>query len=216
MNYKHIIWDWNGTLVDDAWLCVDIMNKILLSYGLPLISLSDYRKHFVFPVKEYYQHLGFDFNQFPFEQCGLDFIDAFKKRQFEARLFKNTANILRVLHKQGVFHHVLSANHQNVLIQTIKHFKINNFFQNICGLNHYYATSKIDVGKKLLLAIPCKKKYILVVGDTIHDYEVAQSLNLDCVLVAHGHNNKERLQQTRAPVVSSLLGVGNFLGVRIN
>ena len=27
--YRHIIWDWNGTLLDDAWLCVEILNEIL-------------------------------------------------------------------------------------------------------------------------------------------------------------------------------------------
>ena len=216
MNYKHIIWDWNGTLVDDAWLCVNIMNKILSAYKLPLISLDDYRKHFVFPVKKYYQHLGFNFNQHPFEKCGLDFIDAFKKRKFEANLFKNTKNILRALHQRGVYSHVLSANHQEVLIKTIEHFKINHFFKNVCGLNHYYATSKIEVGEKLLDLIPVKKHCILVVGDTVHDYEVAQSLGLDCILVSHGHNNRGRLQKTSAKVVASLLELGDFLDIHIN
>ena len=213
MNYKHIIWDWNGTLVDDAWLCVDIMNKILFSYGLPLISLSDYRKHFVFPVKKYYRHLGFNFNKHPFERCGLDFIDAFKKRKFEARLFKNSKNVLSELRQKGVSHHILSANHQSVLMQTIEYFQMSSFFENICGLNHYYATSKVDVGGKLLLSIPCKKKHVLVVGDTIHDYEVAESLGLDCLLISHGHNAKERLQQTQANVVADFFELAKFLGV---
>ena len=213
MIYKHIIWDWNGTLVDDAWLCVDIMNKILLSYKLPLITLSDYRQHFVFPVKKYYQHLGFNFNQHPFERCGLDFIGAFKKRKLEALLFQNTKCLLNELRQRGVSHHILSANHQKVLLETIQYFKINYLFENICGLNHYYATSKIDVGKKLLNSIPDNKKHILVVGDTVHDYEVARSLRLDCLLVSHGHNNKKRLQKTKAVVVDSLFEVGVFLGI---
>ncbi|NCY21717.1 HAD family hydrolase, partial [bacterium] len=33
--YRHLIWDWNGTLLDDAWLCREIMNGQLRRRGLP-------------------------------------------------------------------------------------------------------------------------------------------------------------------------------------
>ena len=33
--YAHVIWDWNGTLLDDAWLCVDVMNGVLRAHDLP-------------------------------------------------------------------------------------------------------------------------------------------------------------------------------------
>ena len=42
MKYKNIIWDWNGTIVDDAFLFVDIMNKTLQKHNLPLINLKEY------------------------------------------------------------------------------------------------------------------------------------------------------------------------------
>ena len=60
MKYQHIIWDWNGTLLNDAWLFVDIMNGVLSNRKLPLITVDDYRKLFCFPVKDYYKKLGFD------------------------------------------------------------------------------------------------------------------------------------------------------------
>ena len=42
MKYKHIIWDWNGTLVNDLTLCVDLLNVSLEKRGLPLISEDNY------------------------------------------------------------------------------------------------------------------------------------------------------------------------------
>ena len=69
MKYKHIIWDWNGTLIDDAWLCVEILNNILEKRGLNAITIDDYREHFTFPVRDYYVKLGFDFSVEPFEVC---------------------------------------------------------------------------------------------------------------------------------------------------
>ena len=60
---KYIIWDWNGTLIDDAWLFVEIMNEELKERMLPQINIQDYRQHFTFPVKKYYERLGFDFQK---------------------------------------------------------------------------------------------------------------------------------------------------------
>ena len=51
MRYKHIIWDWNGTLLDDRWLCVEGINQALVKRDLNLISENQYRKIFTFPVK---------------------------------------------------------------------------------------------------------------------------------------------------------------------
>jgi len=80
MKYKHVIWDWNGTLVDDTWLCVEIMNKSLEKRKLKKITIEDYRQKFKFPVKEYYRELGFNFQNENFEVSGLEFIDQFKKK----------------------------------------------------------------------------------------------------------------------------------------
>ena len=53
MAIKNIFWDWNGTLVDDAYLFVEIMNVTLLKHGLPQISIKEYKKSFCFPIQKY-------------------------------------------------------------------------------------------------------------------------------------------------------------------
>ena len=65
--YTHVIWDWNGTLLDDNWLCVEVMNTLLSSRNLPLLTLERYRDIFDFPVKNYYEKLGFNFKKESFE-----------------------------------------------------------------------------------------------------------------------------------------------------
>ena len=60
MRYKHIIWDWNGTLLDDTWLCVEGINQALIKRNLTPISEDRYREVFTFPVRDYYKKLGFD------------------------------------------------------------------------------------------------------------------------------------------------------------
>ncbi|MGB5849555.1 MAG: HAD hydrolase-like protein [Ignavibacteriaceae bacterium] len=45
---------------------------------------------------------------------------------------------------------------------------------------------------------------VLLIGDTIHDYEVAQGLNTDCMLVSNGHQNSEKLKSLNIPVYNNL------------
>ena len=41
--YENIIWDWNGTLLDDADYCVICMNKVLSKRKIPQIDINEYR-----------------------------------------------------------------------------------------------------------------------------------------------------------------------------
>ena len=86
-NYKHIIWDWNGTLVDDVWLVVEIMNKMLKKRHLPGIDSKKYREIFDFPVIKYYIKLGFDFSRESFEDLTIEFIGEYYDRFNECKLF---------------------------------------------------------------------------------------------------------------------------------
>ena len=61
MKYQHIVWDWNGTLLDDLWLCIDSINSVLSSRNMKLVNKKSYRSIFTFPVIKYYEILGFDF-----------------------------------------------------------------------------------------------------------------------------------------------------------
>ena len=92
--YKHIIWDWNGTLLDDAWLFVDIMNGVLKNHNMDTITVEKYRKIFGFPVEDYYIKLGFDLNKESFQKSGMEFISAYNKRRYEAELYPIAKTIL--------------------------------------------------------------------------------------------------------------------------
>ena len=94
VQYRHIIWDWNGTLLDDAWLCVDVMNGMLRERNLPERTIDQYREIFDFPVMDYYLKLGFDFGKEPFEEVGLEFIVRYNKRQKETTLHPEVMQVL--------------------------------------------------------------------------------------------------------------------------
>jgi phosphoglycolate phosphatase len=203
-NYKHIIWDWNGTLLDDAWLCVDVMNGMLAERNLPQKTLDQYKELFDFPVKDYYVKLGFDFGKEPFDEVGMEFIVRYNRRQCETALHPEVQDVLTSIVRLGLTQHILSAREQNELIAETKNLGVFNYFNQIRGLDDHYAHGKTDIGLLLVKDIGIDKKNILFIGDTRHDAEVASGIGIDCLLIPNGHHSKDRLKKLGVPIMESL------------
>jgi phosphoglycolate phosphatase len=203
-NYSHIIWDWNGTLLDDAWLCVDIMNTLLRRRNKPQITPTQYEEIFDFPVKEYYRKVGFDFSYEPFETLATEYIVEYDKRQLECTLRNQAREILQFCREYGMTQSILSACHQERLENIVNDFEIRPFFIKLIGLSNYYATCKKTNGKKLLADLHLRAEEVLLIGDTTHDFDVAKALGTDCVLIHGGHHSREKLDSTGSLVKNSL------------
>ncbi len=203
--YKHIIWDWNGTLLDDTQLCIDVINGILKKRGKTPISEADYRENFTFPVIQFYDYLGFDTNETAFDVISREFIDSYQRRWFnECRLQIGTIDVLNQLSALGLTHSILSAAEQTSLEKGIKHFEIENHFMGFAGINNIYANGKIQRGRDWIKYLPFKPNEIVLIGDTIHDSEVAKHIETDCILVSQGHCSHKRLNQTKYSVTKNL------------
>ncbi|MGB5529233.1 MAG: HAD hydrolase-like protein, partial [Ignavibacteriaceae bacterium] len=141
-NYNHIIWDWNGTLLNDVELCAGIMNMLLTQESLPNISIAKYKSIFTFPVIEYYKIAGHSFERTSFEVLGKQFMDEYELRKNNCKLFAGVSKLLSEIQSKNIKQHLLSAYEQNNLNNILKHFGIINYFQYIVGLDNIYAGGK--------------------------------------------------------------------------
>jgi phosphoglycolate phosphatase len=212
-NYNHIIWDWNGTLFNDVELCANIMNLLLTQESLPNISIQRYKEIFTFPVIEYYKIAGHTFKNKSFEVLGKQFMDEYEARKNNCDLFIGARNLLVELQLRNIKQHLLSAYEQNSLNRILKYFAIDSYFQNVVGLDNIYASGKSHLAKKLAERIRNNGTTgkILLIGDTIHDYEVAKEINSECILISHGHQDEERLMNLDIQVVRNFNELSNIL-----
>jgi phosphoglycolate phosphatase len=208
-DYSHLIWDWNGTLFNDVELCADVFSNLLQKYNLPAVSVSKYRDIFTFPVKNYYETAGLDFSKFSFEILGKEWMDEYELRKTSCSLFGETINVLEYIASKNIKQSILSAYPQKSLLQIVRLMHIDHFFTYIYGLDHIYATGKKDLGAELVRKINDDGK-ILFIGDTDHDYEVAVSIGADCILIADGHQSKEKLLKTGAMIINSVADLKSF------
>ena len=79
MKYKNVVWDWNGTLLNDVKVGVNTLNDMLGRRGLPLLSVEDYKEKFGFPVIDFYDRVGFDMEKESFHELSVDFVETYDK-----------------------------------------------------------------------------------------------------------------------------------------
>jgi len=210
-NYNHVIWDWNGTLLNDVDFCCKIINRILVENNLPVLSLKKYREIFTFPVQNYYQAAGLDFTKTSFEIMGKDFIDEYESKKLSCSLFDNAIDVLSGIQKQGIGQSVLSAYLHDNLVSILGHFKLTKYFDNIIGLDNIYAGSKTHLGLSLVEQLNIPKDQILFIGDTLHDAEVAEAMGVKSILIANGHQEKNKLLINNNFVLENLSQLRSFL-----
>ncbi len=204
MSDKAIIWDWNGTLLDDIQLSMESINTVLRRRDLPQLNIEHYRTVFGFPIKDYYHRIGLDFAKEPFSIPAQEFIEEYYNRVKECSLQPYSAEILTTLREKGYRQFVLSAMEQNALEQTLGQHNISSFFDDIVGLNNHFAASKLEAGKNLFHQQNLHPTTTCFIGDTTHDWEVASNFGCPCILTSMGHQSEQTLQKTGATVIRGL------------
>ena len=209
-SYKHLIWDWNGTLFDDVWLCVASINELLQARNLKSQNQYNYRAIFDFPVSDYYERVGFDMTQESFDELGAAFMVYYEARRQECTLHDGAVELLGLC-GESYSQSVLSAYRQEDLEAVLSKHGILRYFDVINGHHDIYASGKVESGKAQLEQLGIAAADILLIGDTTHDYEVAQVIGTDCLLLAHGHQSRERLEVLDVPVLGSFSELNAYL-----
>lgn len=193
--YDHVIWDWNGTLLSDVDFTVDTVNLSLQKRGLPLLNRTSYQEKFGFPIKSYYQRIGLPTEDEEFKQLCHEFVDNFMAGIFNCPLNPGAREILTTVKRKNKMQSILSASDQENLNRMVENYELSHLLDHVYGIKDKYAASKVYRGHQLVEAARADKKKTVLVGDTDHDLEVGQDLGISVILVAHGHQNKERLSQ---------------------
>ncbi len=210
MEYSHIIWDWNGTLVDDVHWNIACVNKMLRQRGLPVIpDLDAYYRVFGFPIKEYYRKIGFDFEKEPYEELAVEWTNLYYGPDAPLSLFSDAIETLHVFRAHRLHQSVLSASEAGQLQKHLAKFGILGEFEEVLGISDIYAGSKIHLGKEYLRRVQPRKAVLL--GDTLHDADTARALGVDCILVSRGHQSRAALERSGCPVAETLTQAANWI-----
>lgn len=187
MQIRHVIWDWNGTLVNDASLCVEIVNDLLKEYSLNQVDLNYYRNNFKFPVSAYYKKLGLPYEGIEYEKIARKFISQYRELSHKCNLQPFARKTINRIFNLEINQSVLSASKTEDLVNFISNYGLSKYFVSVDGVSNIYACGKFDVADYHFRKLNRNKKEILIVGDTHHDHEIAKKLGIGCMLYSKGH-----------------------------
>ncbi len=204
MHYTHILWDFNGTLFDDVQCGIDSVNELLIARGIsPIPCRAYYQKVFGFPIKSYYERLGFDFEKEPYEDLAVEWVKLYNKHSLSAPLVPGVHEVLSAIKETGIPQTVLSATEKDMLHRQLRELAIIDYFDEILGLDNIYAGSKTHLGVEWMNRI--RPERALLIGDTTHDYETAKQMGIDCILYSGGHMSRDTLAACGCKIIENLM-----------
>jgi len=176
-----------------------------------ILDITEYHNAFCFPIINFYKNIGFDFRLEKFEDVANEFIGLYHSEESIDywKLHLNAINVLNYFQKINKIQVILSASQITNLLSQVEIFDVKQYFAEILGLENIYAKSKIDIGLKYILQNRVDNG--ILIGDTEHDYEVSKELNMDCLLIANGHQDVDKLLHCNVPVLNDISELKEFI-----
>jgi phosphoglycolate phosphatase len=211
-----VVWDWNGTLLDDLDTCVTVANQLLGEFGLPaLAGVAGYHAKFRFPIIEYYADLGFDTSASGnFDSAARRYLELYGAASVQCGLHDGALEAVAAVHAAGVRQVVISASQQDNLRVQLAPFGLDAYLDGVHGIPDIYAASKETLARRWLSDEGLTGDEVLFVGDSEHDFEIATALGARCLLFSGGHHARAHLESLGAPVIDDLREVPVFLSRR--
>lgn len=210
MKYKNIVWDYNGTIVDDAKLAVDAENIVLQSYNKPPITLEYYLKECKMPILNFYKKI-FDFEYYDFKEIADRFFFQYDRLSETANVFPEVRRMIAKFSEKGCRQGVVSGFETARLTLSLKKFGLEKYFCFLSGSDDIECGDKSSRAVEVLKQYDFSPKETLFIGDMYHDYETARKVGADCVLIAKGHQGGDVLRACNVTVIDSAEELENML-----
>jgi len=197
-----ILWDWNGTLLDDTQAALDTLNAMLAKRGAGSIGMGYYRDHFGFPVRPFYEHIGMDLAHEDWDALAREYHEIYSRQP--KQLNAGAREALELVKAKGARQSVVSALRQDLLDDDLARFGVGDFMAFAYGTDNLDGSSKLTRAKDLMARLGNPDpRGVVIIGDAFHDKEVADALGIGCILHSQGSHAGWRLRQ-RAMVADSL------------
>lgn len=203
MKYKYIIWDWNGTLLNDIGASLASVNDMLAMRGKASIDIDYYKECIGVPIIKFYEKV-FDMEKENYSIIIKQYNEGYLRHLKDFGLTDGAVEALNYFKENGAKQVIVSSSNNEQLCKNAEKYGVSEYFDAILGAGDYFAGSKIERAEEYLCRNNARKSEILVIGDLEHDAEMADTLGADCILLTSGHEHPERLKRAEKPLINNL------------
>ena len=208
-HWRTVIWDWNGTLLNDARLGHRVLVRMCLARSMASPSFEDYQRFYEHPVELIYVRAGFDLERESIAVLCDEWHQHYSAELGQASLHVDSRHVLEALHRGSVRQCVLSALPHDLLLRGIEMNGIGHYFSHIQGLTDTLGRSKVENGHILMKQLGVSPAETVLIGDSTHDVETARALGIECLLVGRCFEHRDKLVRHGLPVIDDF---GPILG----
>ncbi|CAM5510350.1 phosphatase [Streptomyces tanashiensis] len=202
---KHLVWDWNGTLLDDIGAVIGATNAAFAELGLESITLERYRELYTVPVPKFYERL---MGRLPTDEEWTVMDGAFHRHYWERAescgLTIGAAELLAARQESGLTQSLLSLAPHTELIPLVRRHGIAERFVRMDGRPDASTDGKSGHMVRHLAALEVPAERVVVIGDAADDALAAAHVGARAVLYTGGSHSRASLARVGVPVVDSL------------
>lgn len=202
---KHIIWDWNGTLLNDLPVIIEAVNHTVARVGLPQISLDDYRNHYTRPVKRFYDRIaGREIGHDDWVLIDRLFHEQYQARVAEAELAPGARAALAKIDLGPHDQSLLSMAPEAELRAALSLFDVARYFRVAQGNSGPPGGFKTEHLADHLTLIDADPSIVTMIGDTVDDGHAAIDNGINGVLYDDGSHHRADLEAVGLPIADSI------------
>ncbi|WFE26502.1 HAD hydrolase-like protein [Solwaraspora sp. WMMD791] len=199
----HLVWDWNGTLLDDLSLVVTCTNRAIATVDGPVLTAEQHRVAFRRPVADYYADLlGRAVDAEEFSRLDRIFHDAYRAGLTSCALAEDAERALRTWPGSQS---LLSMWFHDELVPLVETYGLTPTFRRIDGLRGAVGGDRKAAHLARHLAeLGVAPADTVLIGDSIDDADAAEDVGATCILYAGGFTDPDRLRARGVPVARTL------------
>ena len=214
---RHIVWDWNGTLLDDNDAVVAAVNAVCAAFGREPVDIEQWRAVFSRPLHQCYERLL----RRPLDAQDWARLDGlyhehYREQLHTSRLAPGVPHALHDWAAAGGGQSLLSMWFHDELLPLVREFELDPLFARVDGLRTEVGGGTKDVHLRAHLdALVLDPAEVVLIGDVVDDARAAEAAGIDCVLLTTGVMPRSALEETGFPVRDSIPEALRDLGAEL-
>lgn len=195
-----LVFDWNGTLLDDAHVLLQTTNTILDRFGRRTIDMDTFRAHCDVPLSILYRSLGMSDSEIADvdRDAGAMFHDTYEQFAGKADLREGARRILEIARQQDASSIIVSNHIAEPLRSQLRRLGINDYINEVIAFEsratQFKSMTKGERLRRYIQENDIKPSATFIIGDMPVETNIARDLGLISVSITGGFVSDSRLQ----------------------
>lgn len=188
---KHIVFDFDGTLVDSVDVVVKVYNELAIKYKFNTLNSNDYRMMMNLSLKEKIKALNVPMRRvLLIKRFSQEFKNKYSVHLKSLRFFDGVVEVIKQLDEKGYTISIITSNSKANISEYMEHQGV-SYFNQVMSSNGLFGKDKTL--KKYMKDNQLHSSELMYIGDEVRDIQACKKTNVAVIAVTWGIDHREAL-----------------------